>query len=52
MRFINFFAFDAKGGGLVEYLLIVVLIALASMAVMTTHGAKVQRDMAVQQASL
>ena len=45
MKKFNLFFFDEKGGGLVEYTLIIVLIALAAIAAMTTVGTKVSTDM-------
>jgi pilus assembly protein Flp/PilA len=39
------FLFDEKGGGLVEYTLIVALIALAAIAAMTTVGTKINTSM-------
>lgn len=38
MKFLNFFCFDEKGGGLVEYALIIILIALAATAAMANIG--------------
>lgn len=38
MKFLNFLCFDEKGGGIVEYTLIIILIALAAVAAMTTAG--------------
>ncbi|MGV8949255.1 MAG: hypothetical protein ACOH2E_07850 [Candidatus Paracaedibacter sp.] len=34
MKFLNFLCFDEKGGGIVEYALIIILIALAATATM------------------
>lgn len=45
MKLFNLFYFDEKGGGLVEYTLIIVLIALAAIAAMTTVGTKISTDM-------
>jgi pilus assembly protein Flp/PilA len=45
MKLMNLFYFDEKGGGLVEYTLIIVLIALAAIAAMTTVGTKISTDM-------
>jgi Flp pilus assembly pilin Flp len=41
MKFLNFFCFDEKGGGIVEYMLIIVLIALATTAAMAAVGPKI-----------
>lgn len=38
MKVFNLFCFDEKGGGLVEYVLIITLIALAAVTAMTTVG--------------
>lgn len=35
MKFLNFLCFDEKGGGIVEYALIIILIALAASAIMS-----------------
>lgn len=45
MKLFNLFCFDEKGGGLVEYVLIITLIALAAIAAMTTVGTKLNTDM-------
>ncbi|MBM3469049.1 MAG: Flp family type IVb pilin [Alphaproteobacteria bacterium] len=45
MKIFNIFRFDEKGGGLVEYTLIVALIALAAVAAMTTVGTKLNTNM-------
>ena len=45
MKLFKLFSFDEKGGGLVEYTLIIVLIALAAVTTMTTLGSKVSTDM-------
>lgn len=45
MKFLNFLCFDEKGGGIVEYTLIIVLIAMATVAAMTTVGTKLNISM-------
>ena len=45
MKLFNLFCFDEKGGGLVEYVLIITLIALAAIAAMTTVGTKLNTGM-------
>jgi|GEM_PF-5559916 len=45
MKFLNFLCFDEKGGGIVEYVLIIVLIALATVATMATAGTKISTAM-------
>ncbi|MBM3469050.1 MAG: Flp family type IVb pilin [Alphaproteobacteria bacterium] len=40
MRLINPFINDERGGGLVEYVLVIGLIALAAFTAMTTVGTK------------
>ena len=45
MKFLNLFCFDEKGGGLVEYTLIIVLIAIAATTAITTVGTKTSSDM-------
>lgn len=45
MKFLNFLCFDEKGGGVVEYLLIITLIALAAVAAMTTMGTKLSTSL-------
>jgi len=44
MQFLSLFTKNEQGGGLIEYALIVVLIALAAIAAMTTVGTKVSAD--------
>jgi len=44
MKFFVLFAKNEQGGGLIEYALIVVLIALAAIAAITTVGTKVSAD--------
>jgi pilus assembly protein Flp/PilA len=44
MRILKLFYLDEKGGGLVEYALIVCLIALAAITAMTTVGTKLTTD--------
>jgi Flp pilus assembly pilin Flp len=36
MKFLNFLCFDEKGGGIIEYALIIILIALAATATMAS----------------
>ncbi len=38
MNFLNFFCFDEKGGGIVEYILIIVLVALTTTVTMANIG--------------
>ncbi|MBX9804227.1 MAG: Flp family type IVb pilin [Alphaproteobacteria bacterium] len=45
MKKLNLFGLDEKGGGLIEYVLIISLIALAAIAAMTTVGTKVNTSM-------
>lgn len=45
MKFLNFLCFDEKGGGIVEYALIIVLITLAAVAVTTTAGTTINTNM-------
>ncbi len=45
MRLFDLFYFDEKGGGLVEYVLIISLIALAAITAMTTVGTKLSTSM-------
>ena len=41
MKLISLFRKNEQGGGLVEYVLIIVLIALAAIAAMTALGTKI-----------
>ncbi len=45
MKIFKLFQFDEKGGGLVEYVLIVSLIALAAVTAITTVGTKLNTSM-------
>ena len=45
MTLFNLFYHDEKGGGVVEYVLIITLIALVSIAAMTTVGTKLSTNM-------
>ena len=40
MKLFKLFCHDEKGGGVVEYVLIITLIALAAITAMTTAGTK------------
>jgi pilus assembly protein Flp/PilA len=44
MKMLSLFCKTEQGGGLVEYTLIIVLIALAAITAMTTLGTKVATD--------
>lgn len=44
MKLLSLFFKTEQGGGLVEYTLIIVLIALAAIAAITTVGTKVSAD--------
>jgi len=44
MNILSLFFKDEQGGGLIEYTLIIVLIALAAITAMTTVGTKVSAD--------
>lgn len=44
MKLLSLFCKTEQGGGLVEYTLIIVLIALAAITAMTTLGTKVSTD--------
>jgi Flp pilus assembly pilin Flp len=44
MKFLSVFCFDKKGGGVVEYALIIVLVALAAIATMNPKGRKSSED--------
>jgi pilus assembly protein Flp/PilA len=44
MKMLSLFCKTEQGGGLVEYTLIIVLIALAAITAMTTLGSKVSTD--------
>ena len=43
----NIFFFDEKGGGLVEYTLIIVLVALAVIATMNPNGTRLSEDSSI-----
>lgn len=45
MTLFNLFCHDEKGGGVVEYVLIITLIALAAITAMTTVGTKLNTGM-------
>ena len=45
MKLLELFYLDEKGGGLVEYVLIISLIALAAITAMTTVGTKLNTSM-------
>ncbi len=45
MDLFHLFYFDEQGGGLVEYVLIITLIVLVSIAAMTTVGTKLNTSM-------
>lgn len=45
MKMFNLFCRDEKGGGLIEYVLIVTLIVLGAIAGMTTVGTKLNTSM-------
>lgn len=45
MNLLTLFYFDETGGGVVEYVLIITLIALVSIAAMTTVGTKLNTGM-------
>jgi pilus assembly protein Flp/PilA len=45
MKLLRIFCFDEKGGGLVEYVLIITLIALAAVAAITTVGTNLTASM-------
>jgi Flp pilus assembly pilin Flp len=45
MKMFNLFCRDEKGGGLVEYVLIVTLIVLGAIAGMTAVGGKLNTNM-------
>lgn len=45
MKLFKLFCHDEKGGGVVEYVLIITLIALAAIAAMTTAGTKLNTSM-------
>jgi len=44
MKLLSLFCKTEQGGGLVEYTLIIVLIALAAITAMTTLGTKLSTD--------
>jgi len=44
MNFLSLFLKDEQGGGLIEYTLIIVLVALAAIAAITTVGTKISVD--------
>jgi pilus assembly protein Flp/PilA len=52
MKLFKIIFLDEKGGGLVEYTLIVALIALAAVTAITTVGTKVTADFASISAKL
>lgn len=45
MMLFHLFYFDEKGGGVVEYVLIITLIALVSITAITTVGTKLKTTM-------
>jgi pilus assembly protein Flp/PilA len=45
MKLFILFCLDEKGGGFVEYVLIISLIALAAVTAITTVGTKIKTDM-------
>ncbi len=45
MKLFKLFCHDEKGGGVVEYVLIITLIALAAITAMTTAGTKLNTSM-------
>lgn len=46
MKMLRLFCQDEKGGGLIEYALILTLIALSAIAAITATGTKINTDMA------